>query len=50
MIPESKSESKPGLFESELESSFLGNTGIRIRIGITYFGKPWNRNQNRNKP
>ena len=58
MIPESESdsESKPGLVESdwnrnhmmlesesELESSYLGNIGIGVRIGIISY---WNRNWN----
>ena len=46
-IPESESESKPGLLESELESE-SHDAGIGIRIGIKFFGKHWNRNQNRN--
>ena len=30
--------------ESELESSYLGNTGIGIRMGITsYWKQNWNR-------
>ena len=48
-IPESESEMKPGLLELELETESFA-TGIGIGIGIIDFGKPWNRNQNRNQP
>ena len=46
-IPESESESKPGLLESELESE-SNDAGIGIRIGIKRLGTHWNQNQNRN--
>ena len=40
-----RNESKPGLFESELES---GSNDAGIGIRIKSFGKHWNRNQNWN--
>ena len=46
MIPESEFKSKPGLFESELETeSESHDAGIGIRIEIKFFGKHWNQNQ-----
>ena len=45
MIPESESESKPGLLELELESH---DAGIGIRVATKFFGKHYYRNQNWN--
>ena len=47
MIPESESESKPGLLESELELE-SHDAGIGIRVATKFFGKHYYRNQNRN--
>ena len=45
MIPES--ESKSGLLESKLETE-SHDAGIRISIGIKFFGKHWYWNQSWN--